>query len=397
MKKILKRLSIISIFFFPLLVVLLSFVAVLGGKSDSGDGEIVDGVNYVEHWSGKDAYSHHFLYQRYGITSEQIDSFIKSQGYDPVGRASGKEFLKAQEKSGIDVRVLVAFAQMESSYGTAGVARQYPEANIWGYGCVDNDPDQGRFWGPERAFLDFRKTQIETFGNTSCQIMDERAHQYAAGTLPAGKAVYYTDTSGTGKARASIMEKLDKWIDDHGGTPKPPASKRGRKAKTSKISGDFAHVFDVPYKVVQPYGKTPWSQGGGAWMYPMGHHSGVDLQGEGFESHDVPMYSATDGKLFVIGPDPMGGFYLVIEPPFGGYIYYGHMKSAEPIPQGAAVKKGQRIGVMGTGAGVYHVHFEYNKDIRTIGRANSLDEDPSFLVQKSGTLVQDQVIDPNKK
>ncbi len=201
----------------PFVLILL----VVGGGSTTGGTQ--EGVIYVEHWSNGDAYTHHFLHQRYGITSEQIDGFIRSQGYDPVGRASGKAFLEAQAKSGIDVRVLVAFAQMESAYGTAGVARQYPEANIWGYGCVDNDPNQGRHWGPERAFSNFRSYQIEQLGNSTLQIMDERARQNANGTLPEGKGVYYTSVSDTGKKRASVMEALDKYIDENGGTPKAPS------------------------------------------------------------------------------------------------------------------------------------------------------------------------------
>ncbi|MFS1664492.1 phage tail tip lysozyme [Streptococcus sp. zg-JUN1979] len=165
--------------------------------------------------------------------------------------------------------------------------------------------------------------------------------------------------------------------------------------KTSAvISGDFAHMFNVSYTVVQPYGKTPWSQGGGAWMYPMGRHSGVDLQGAGFETGDVSLFSVTDGTVVSVSPDPMGGYYTIIQPPFGGYLYYGHMKSHNNLSKGQSLKKGDKIGVMGTGGGVYHVHFEYNKDIRTIGQANSQDQDPSQFIQKSGTLTQNQVIIP---
>lgn len=160
----------------------------------------------------------------------------------------------------------------------------------------------------------------------------------------------------------------------------------------SIAKGEIAHVFTVPYTVVQPYGKTPWSQGGGAWMYPMGRHSGIDLQGQGFQSGDVSLHSATDGKVSTVSNDPMGGYYVIIAPKFGGIIYYGHMKSAS-VQRGQTVKKGQRIGVMGTGGGVYHVHFEYNTNIATIGTALSQDKDPGFLIPAKG-LTQNQVIHP---
>ncbi|MDN5447319.1 MAG: hypothetical protein L0F86_08005, partial [Lactococcus lactis] len=114
------------------------------------------GVTYVKHWSEDgDAYHSDYLAQRYGITAEQIDGFIKSQGFTGLdSRASGTEFLKLQSESNIDVRMLVAFAQMESSYGTAGVAADYPKSNLFGYGAVDNDPDQGASWDNNRAVTD---------------------------------------------------------------------------------------------------------------------------------------------------------------------------------------------------------------------------------------------------
>lgn len=177
---------------------------------------------YVKHWDGKDAYHSSLLAQRYGITAEQIDGFIKNEGYTSVdSRATGKEFLRLQTLSGIDVRMLVAFAQMESSYGTAGVAKQFPKANIFGYGAFDNDPNQGASWDNTRAVKKFRSTQIDSFGNRTIAIMDERARAYHSNTLGPGEYVYWTSLD-AGKPRAAIAEKLDKWIDDHGGTPDPP-------------------------------------------------------------------------------------------------------------------------------------------------------------------------------
>lgn len=165
--------------------------------------------------------------------------------------------------------------------------------------------------------------------NESFKIQDDKAKKHAAGTLNVAVegGVYFTDTSGSGKRRADTMAKIDKWIDEHGGTPQAPSSSGG--VSKNIANGDYAHIFDVPYYVVQPYGKTPWSQGGGAWMYPMGRHSGIDLQGVGYETRDVLVFSATGGRVHYVGPDPMGGYYIIITPDFGGYIYYGHMKSSQ--------------------------------------------------------------------
>ncbi|MDG3136932.1 CHAP domain-containing protein [Streptococcus suis] len=211
--------SLLPFLFFIMFLFLMLKVAITPSSSSQ---DTVAGIIYVKHWTNGDAYTHHFLHQRYGITTEQIEGFIRSQGYEPIGRATGEKFLYYQRISGIDVRVLVAIAQMESSYGTAGVAKQFPNSNMWGYGAFDSDPNNGGGWDSETALANFKAYQIEQLGNTSFQITDERAQQYALGVLPIGKGVYYTDTSGTGKARAQVMEAFDKYIDENGGTPEPP-------------------------------------------------------------------------------------------------------------------------------------------------------------------------------
>lgn len=202
------------------LLLLIVGILFIGGKQSSSSSD--NGSIYVKHWDGKDAYHSSLLAQRYGIKAEQIDGFIKNEGYGNVdSRATGKEFLRLQALSGIDVRMLVAFAQMESSYGTAGVAKQFPKANIFGYGAFDNDPNQGASWDNTRAVKEFRSTQIDSFGNRTIAIMDDRARSYHNNTLKPGEYVYWTSLE-AGKPRAAIAEKLDKWIDDHGGTPDPP-------------------------------------------------------------------------------------------------------------------------------------------------------------------------------
>lgn len=209
---------------FTLFIIICLFFLVnliIGSRQQTNSGSS-DGVIYVKEWDGKDAYHSSFLAQRYGITEKQIDGFIASQGFKNLDeRASGKEFLKLQQESGIDVRVLVAFAQMESSFGTAGVAADYPKSNLFGYGAFDNDPNQGASWDNSRAVKDFRTTQIDGYGNKTLAICDERASQYHSGSLKPGQAVYWT-AENSGITRATVEEAFNKYINTHGGTPKPP-------------------------------------------------------------------------------------------------------------------------------------------------------------------------------
>lgn len=248
-------------------VIILLFFGLLMMISNQSASASDNGSFYVKHWDGKDAYHSSLLAQRYGIKAEQIDSFIKNEGYTQVdSRATGKEFLRLQSISGIDVRMLVAFAQMESSFGTAGVAQQFPKANIFGYGAFDNDPNQGASWDNTRAVNEFRSTQIDSFGNRTIAIMDERAKAYHENTLKPGQYVYWTSLN-AGKPRAAIAEKLDKWIDDHGGTPDPPGGYGpiggGGAGLTSLdkmlgqvISGEFGGITGQCYAVSAYYANS---------------------------------------------------------------------------------------------------------------------------------------------
>ena len=212
---------------FPLILIVIA-VGALVGASDSasspGSSETVEGVTYVEHWSTDNAYTHNLLAHRYGIKADQIDGFLNSTGikYDK-SRINGKKVLEWEKTSGLDARAIVAIAEMESSLGTAGVATQ-KGANMFGYGAYDSNPDNASNFNDESAVTGLTKTTIIQNKNESFKIQDDKAKKNANGSLNTSKdgGVYFTDTSGTGKKRAEVMEKMDKWIDDHGGTPKPP-------------------------------------------------------------------------------------------------------------------------------------------------------------------------------
>ena len=264
MKKIVGFGLVLS-FFSPLLLVLV-IVGAMAGNPDSNTTTEADGVTYVEHWSNGDAYTHNLLAQRYGIKAEQLDSFLDSTGihYDK-SRINGKKLLEWQAASGLDVRAIVAIAQLESSLGTAGVATQ-KGANMFGYGAFDSNPDNATNFNDESAVTGLTKVTIIENKNETFKIQDDKAKKNAAGTLntAAEGGVYFTDTSGSGRRRADTMEKLDKWIDDHGGTPKPPQPKA---AKSRKGGGVTSAGVPEGYSLTKQIGTAgyiassyPWGQ-----------------------------------------------------------------------------------------------------------------------------------------
>ena len=181
MKKIVGFGLVLS-FFSPLLLVLV-IVGAMAGNPDSNTTTEVDGVTYVEHWSNGDAYTHNLLAQRYGIKAEQLDSFLDSTGihYDK-SRINGKKLLEWQAASGLDVRAIVAIAQLESSLGTAGVATQ-KGANMFGYGAFDSNPDNATNFNDESAVTGLTKVTIIENKNETFKIQDDKAKKNAAGTL----------------------------------------------------------------------------------------------------------------------------------------------------------------------------------------------------------------------
>lgn len=220
---------------------------------------------YVEHWSGQDAYSHYLLSHRYGIKAEQLDGYLKSLGiqYDS-NRINGAKLLQWEKDSGLDVRAIVAIAVLESSLGTQGVAKM-PGANMFGYGAFDHDSSHASAYNDEEAIMLLTKNTIIKNNNSSFEIQDLKAQKLSSGqlnTVTEG-GVYYTDNSGTGKRRAQIMEDLDRWIDQHGGTPEIPAA---LKALSTASLADLPSGFSLSTAVntasyiasTYPWGECTW-------------------------------------------------------------------------------------------------------------------------------------------
>ncbi|MGT2961062.1 CHAP domain-containing protein [Streptococcus caballi] len=220
---------------------------------------------YVEHWSGSDAYSHNLLAHRYGITAEQLDGYLASTGiaYDSK-RINGAKLLEWEKESGLDVRAILAIAIAESSLGTAGVATA-PGANMFGYGAFDSNPNNANQYNDEVAVRALTKETIIKNKNLSFQIQDQKAQKLANGMLNTfiDGGVYFTDASGTGKRRAETMKAIDKWIDEHGGTPAIP-----EELKQVNLAG-VASVVNVPagYSISRPVNSStyltasyPWGQ-----------------------------------------------------------------------------------------------------------------------------------------
>ncbi|AYG01145.1 CHAP domain-containing protein [Lactococcus allomyrinae] len=242
MKKFIIAAAAGGVVFLTVALLLISVVVEIGGGAVK-IGQLNNGSSssstssYVKDWSTGDPYTHNLLMHRYGITATQLDGYLKSTGipYDPK-RINGQLLLEWEKSSNLDVRAIIAIAQEESSLGTAGVATE-PGANMFGYGAFDSNPENATQYNDAKAVVDLTSITIILNKNETFKTQDDKAKALAAGTwTPLMGGVYFTDTSGTGKRRADIMQKVDDWINAHGGTPAPPGGYGGGGAVDGSIA-----------------------------------------------------------------------------------------------------------------------------------------------------------------
>ncbi|MGT2930027.1 CHAP domain-containing protein [Streptococcus dentasini] len=283
---------------------------------------------YVEHWSGDSAYTHNLLSHRYGITAEQLDGYLNSLGVSyNHNRINGKLLLQWQNDSGLDVRAIIAIAMAESSLGTAGVAT-IQGSNMFGYGAFDANPDNAANFSDDKAITKMTAETIIQNKNWTFKIQDDKAKKNAMGQLNpiADGGVYFTDTSGTGKRRAQIMQDIDTWIDQHGGTPPIPEDLKhlnGTSAMAVPSGYQISHPMSTDSYIAASY---PWGQC--TWyVYNRAKELGY--------SYDAYMGNGGDWQHkagYDVGHTPKVGYAVSFAPgQAGADPSYGHVAIVEEV------------------------------------------------------------------
>ncbi|MFV2063763.1 MAG: murein hydrolase activator EnvC [Chloroflexota bacterium] len=123
-------------------------------------------------------------------------------------------------------------------------------------------------------------------------------------------------------------------------------------------SGNGRFIWPTRGTVTQNFGCT-----GVGLSPPQGScpsfHSGIDIA----NARGTPIYAAADGVVAFIGFRADGAFVVVIGHAGGFQTMYAHMLATYPVRVGQFVKRGKRIGSMGsTGYSTgNHLHFEITK------------------------------------
>lgn len=132
--------------------------------------------------------------------------------------------------------------------------------------------------------------------------------------------------------------------------PKGPQPLKG----TPPLAPGVWYVFPID-------GHADWgdSYGGERSDVPGGWHHGDDL----FAPLGTPVVAVSDGTIFAVGWNRVGGWRLWLLDPNGNQFYYAHLSGYTGLAtDGAEVRKGQVLGFVGnTGDAVTtwpHLHFE---------------------------------------
>ena len=180
----------------------------------------------------------------------------------------------------------------------------------------------------------------------------------AHGGLPAGADI----TIGYAEASASALTQEepespappnDPVEQPPGANPSPPPTVQSPPSEVKPALTAAGYVFPV-------YGPAAsFTDDFGAARADTGWHHGNDI----FAPIGTPLLAVTDGTLFSVGVNSLGGNRLWLRDRSGNEFYYAHLSAFSPLAEeGAAVKAGDVVGFVGaTGDAVGtppHLHFE---------------------------------------
>ena len=138
---------------------------------------------------------------------------------------------------------------------------------------------------------------------------------------------------------------------EEGSTGIPPIVRQPPSGVRPKLTRE-RYVFPV-------YGPAAFTNTFLAPRASTGWHHGEDI----FAPLGAPILAVSDGTLFSVGWNDVGGYRLWLLDRQGNQFYYAHLSAFSPLAvNGAQVKAGDVIGFMGNSgdaAGTpYHLHFE---------------------------------------
>jgi murein DD-endopeptidase MepM/ murein hydrolase activator NlpD len=149
-------------------------------------------------------------------------------------------------------------------------------------------------------------------------------------------------------------------------TPKqvaePPEPKRGEARAPAPVlppPPDVLPNLTAEGYVFPVWGNVGFSSSFGAPRANVGWHHGIDI----FAPLGTPVLAVTDGTLFSVGWNDLGGYRLWLRDDQGNQFYFAHLSAFSPLAvNGNRVRAGQVIGFVGATGDADgtppHLHFE---------------------------------------
>lgn len=121
------------------------------------------------------------------------------------------------------------------------------------------------------------------------------------------------------------------------------------------------YTQDSPSQIAMPLETVSKKQVANTWQAPRGknrRHEGQDL----FAPRGTPIYSATEGYVYRIGENELGGQTISVIGAGGRVYYYAHLDSYSPqVAEGDQVTTQTVLGYVGTSGNAQgtppHLHF----------------------------------------
>jgi murein DD-endopeptidase MepM/ murein hydrolase activator NlpD len=141
--------------------------------------------------------------------------------------------------------------------------------------------------------------------------------------------------------------------------PQPPGSSPAPPPIVQTPPDDVEPQLTAGGYVFPVYGPASFTDDFSAARALTGWHHGNDI----FAALGAPVLAVTDGTLFLVGWNDVGGNRIWLRDAQGNEFYFAHLSALSPLAQeGAQVKAGDVIGFVGTTGDAVgtppHLHFE---------------------------------------
>lgn len=143
--------------------------------------------------------------------------------------------------------------------------------------------------------------------------------------------------------------------------PTAPGKRRGERAEIRPIPSDISVSLSPDGYVFPVYGLSSFSDTYRAARAVVTWHHGTDI----FAPLGAPIVAVTNGTVFSVGWNDIGGFRFWLRDRQGNQFYYAHLSAFSPMAaENREVKAGDVIGFVGNTGDAqgtpYHLHFEFH-------------------------------------